>query len=706
MGSNRFTFQIKLNNMVDLSTYRARIGQFHPKYGRRHKIRSTTQSTYVRTWLHLFSSMRLRTYSWKNEGDPPLLNSKKLALVLLVVYSLSAWLPSDDRYGKNRQRFPFESDEEKTLFNNIRTLDSKVVRAKSHLKFFTDCHMEGLRPINLEYNGNFNLAFADTSINEKLKAIDNQNIEGKMMLCINHFKLCSTYLTEELTTAKERLRDTVSLQRYSYLITQLDNFRKPLERKLEITKSNKIRKLQAARRDSVHVTDNSNGIWVSNLKIADRLAILNNQLLTDAHITTSMDILSKNHPIMVQPPSVFLANGYDYCPFETIQIAHNSALHWVLLSSMKGVVSIYDSLQMKPTESLLLQIKQLFSPDDALPAIKEMSCRKQLGGADCGVFAIAYAVDILEGNNPERIRYEQTKMRKHLVECLEAGKFTPFPRYRNTDDEVQSPSRTRHQSQSQGDSWITPKRYNLRSQSRKGEDIPTVVTSNQYSALSEDYSTHQPGEVVSKQIEETTKKDEKHQISSVVHNISNSILTKEEMKLLEKGLNFCPSSKNVNKEELLDDVFAYTRNVRLKYYFNSLTRNSSSSEQTENTSSNGSNSSSSQQSDNTSSDGSDSQDIEPDDERCEMKTVYKNPFFDPPANYSTPNLENYLAATKSDILRLSDTPSNYSTNMSTAERITLDSLRKRSDIVITSADKGGKIVVLDKEEYPRVLQDG
>ena len=82
-----------------------------------------------------------------------------------------------------------------------------------------------------------------------------------------------------------------------------------------------------------------------------------------------------------------------------------------------------------------------------------------------------------------------------------------------------------------------------------------------------------------------------------------------------------------------------------------------------------------------------------------MKTVYKNPFFDPPANYTTPNLENYLAATKSDILRLSDTPSNYSTNMSTAERITLDSLRKRSDIVITSADKGGKIVVLDKEEY-------
>ena len=75
-----------------------------------------------------------------------------------------------------------------------------------------------------------------------------------------------------------------------------------------------------------------------------------------------------------------------------------------------------------------------------MPTIKEMSCHKQLGSADCGVFAIAYAVDILEGNNPERIRYEQIKMREHLVRCLEAGKFTPFPRYRNSYEEEESPS--------------------------------------------------------------------------------------------------------------------------------------------------------------------------------------------------------------------------------------------------------------------------
>ena len=39
------------------------------------------------------------------------------------------------------------------------------------------------------------------------------------------------------------------------------------------------------------------------------------------------------------------------------------------------------------------------------------------------------------------------------------------------------------------------------------------------------------------------------------------------MNLLEKGLNFCPPTKDVNKEEILDDVYNYCRNIRLKDHF-------------------------------------------------------------------------------------------------------------------------------------------
>ena len=517
--------------MVDLETYRARIGRFSPRYRRRKKKATyMPDPCHIHNWTTLLSCMKFNMYCSDNNEDPHVLKSRKLATVLLIIFSLSTWLPNDDRYGKNRQRFPYQSEEEKKIFNGIRTLESKLVRAESHLKFFTDCQSQSLHPVNLEYNANFNVAFADDSMTKRLKAIDKQNIDEKIMLCINHFKLSIGRIKEDLNTSIGQLKNVVTPERYSFLRTELDGFRESLERKMETTKSKKIQKLCGTKINTAQSSKEDSTLWVSDLKKSDRDAILSNELLTDAHITTAMNILSQNHPIVVQPPSVFLANGYDYCPFETVQIAHNSALHWVLLSSMKGVVSIYDSLQMKPTESLLRQINQLFSPDDAMPAIKEMACHKQLGGADCGVFAIAYAVDILEGNNPEHIRYEQTKMRKHLVQCLETGKFTPFPKYRNPDVERSTlSSAASSSSQDQSDTWITPKRYNLRSSQKK--ENSTVSTKNQYSILSDDISDSpeiivatKKGEKkkssssVSANNEETKKSSGKHQISQVVHN--------------------------------------------------------------------------------------------------------------------------------------------------------------------------------------------
>ena len=82
-----------------------------------------------------------------------------------------------------------------------------------------------------------------------------------------------------------------------------------------------------------------------------------------------------------------------------------------------------------------------------------------------------------------------------------------------------------------------------------------------------------------------------------------------------------------------------------------------------------------------------------------MENSVQESAFRPPSNYSSPNLEKYLAATKTDVLRLAERTSSFSTNMSSAERQTMDSLKKRKDIIITSADKGGKIVVMDRSDY-------
>ena len=107
--------------------------------------------------------------------------SWKLAAVFLYALTIPTLLPNDDRYGKNRQRnIDYLSPKEKLAFNETRTIDSNLIRAKSHLHFFEACLKDNIRPCNLEYNGNFNVAFADNSVNEKLKAVDDHNILEKI----------------------------------------------------------------------------------------------------------------------------------------------------------------------------------------------------------------------------------------------------------------------------------------------------------------------------------------------------------------------------------------------------------------------------------------------------------------------------------------------------------------------------------------------
>ena len=222
--------------------------------------------------------------------------------------------------------------------------------------------------------------------------------------------------------------------------------------------------------------------WIPklNLRKKDRNDILNGEELNDLHVSTTMSLLQKDYPIVVQPPSLIYATGFDYCPLETIQIVHNGAHHWLLLSSMKGVVSIYDSLNMIPTDILIKQITQLFSPDQALPPFTQQKCHKQLGSTDCGVFTIAYAVDLLSGNDPKKISYDQNKMREHLVKCFEVGKLSPFPKYRINEDSTTSNLITN--SEVSANSWKTPKRYHLWPRQKEDKNNITLL-SNRFSPL-------------------------------------------------------------------------------------------------------------------------------------------------------------------------------------------------------------------------------
>jgi len=51
----------------------------------------------------------------------------------------------------------------------------------------------------------------------------------------------------------------------------------------------------------------------------------------------------------------------------------------------------------------------------------------QRGSVDCGVFAVAVATALANGNDPAALIFNQEKMRHHLLQCSEAGVLTAFP---------------------------------------------------------------------------------------------------------------------------------------------------------------------------------------------------------------------------------------------------------------------------------------
>ena len=131
----------------------------------------------------------------------------------------------------------------------------------------------------------------------------------------------------------------------------------------------------------------------------------------------------------------------------------------------------------------------------------------------------------------------------------------------------------------------------------------------------------------------------KHHITNIIHNISGVLLNDQEISFLEKGLNFCPTTQDLNHEELLDDLFSFCRKQRLKHIFH----NTESTVNNKNTTQ---------------------------EERCELKLSSKNSYFNPKA-YICPNLESYLSCIKTDITNLLNQPQKTKPNLSIEEHLVL-----------------------------------
>ncbi|XP_035677372.1 polycystic kidney disease protein 1-like 2 [Branchiostoma floridae] len=161
------------------------------------------------------------------------------------------------------------------------------------------------------------------------------------------------------------------------------------------------------------------------------------KMLTYNDIQAAQNLLRRQYPALqgLEDPVFGLYDvGFAKLTGKGLQIHHSGSgtMHWVLSSYTDGQVCLYDSLGVAMSKSLQIQLCQSYSgfadQETNVLAVLVPEVQHQWDAEDCGLFVIAWAVDIAEGQDVSKVVYDEMKMRSHLEMCFKEEKLRPFPR--------------------------------------------------------------------------------------------------------------------------------------------------------------------------------------------------------------------------------------------------------------------------------------
>ena len=212
----------------------------------------------------------------------------------------------------------------------------------------------------------------------------------------------------------------------------------------KIEQSNKKQK-----QHSEHASNNEkNNIWlITNkytLTLTDKADIEGKELLNDKVIDAAQAIMKDQFTdpkINGLQPTLYKQNvkHFKKVDKDMVQILHRGSSgsgHWLTTSTLgcpEGSINVYDSIYTDLDQDTKIQICNILRHTGKCIKFQNIPVQHQVGGADCGLFAIAFAVSLCNGLNPEKLIFNQDKMRQHLISCLEAQFFSNFPFSINTN---------------------------------------------------------------------------------------------------------------------------------------------------------------------------------------------------------------------------------------------------------------------------------
>ena len=127
---------------------------------------------------------------------------------------------------------------------------------------------------------------------------------------------------------------------------------------------------------------------------------------------------------------------------------------------------------------------------------------------------------------------------------------------------------------SQCQKWSVPK---VTCKKHKSSKLPAISTSNRFAGLSDvgvDTCSQSSNENPLSPLQSRHKVEVGSKtLKGGVTNLSKRMLTDVELSVLELGLTFCPSSKEINKDMVCEDFLKFIRHLNLREYFQNSPQN-------------------------------------------------------------------------------------------------------------------------------------
>ena len=458
--------------MVDLDSYRRRVGgfcsghcsYFGVKFKNGHHSATASQNSEINGNMFAFSVLFL----------------SMVALDVLCVQN-DPRIESNPGPGQKSRSFVYNSKQEEALFKSLRTKNSDIARISSHRNFLLRCSAINITPRGLTSKLPNAAGHSNETLQRKLSNIHALATQDIMSEIIKHYKTIHEKILHERENLKQQLKNITNHPRFQLLSKTLTDFYEAECTRLQTKKDGKL----AALIEENNNTISPQQLWIPEMALheSERSFIISNEEISDASINAAISIMNRHSPHLFLQQCSMIPSMLVYAPLETVHIHHNNRHHFCTSSSIGGNVRIFDSLNTPPSQELMRQLTAIYSPDDSAPQSFQITIRHpQVGGKDCGLYAIAYAFDLVLGLDPSESIFDQSKMRSHLVTCFEKQQLIEFPKFRtlltpSTNIDITRPI-------PDTDKWSTPTKSTPQKRKRSATSSQPIEMSNQYATLS------------------------------------------------------------------------------------------------------------------------------------------------------------------------------------------------------------------------------